>query len=61
MAGERESAGDEPAPGTAGPDADAADLGGGAPCYAPEVCAECGLLIEDRLANTCPRCGTDRG
>lgn len=37
------------------------ELGGNAPCFAPDVCAECGLLIEDRFADTCPRCGTPRG
>ena len=36
------------------------EYGGEAPCFAPDVCAECGLLIEDRLADLCPRCGAPR-
>lgn len=36
------------------------EFGGEAPCYAPDVCEVCGLLISDRLADVCPRCGTPR-
>lgn len=39
----------------------AEELGGDPPCYLPDVCEECGLLIEDRLADSCPRCGAGRG
>lgn len=36
------------------------DEGGDPACWLNQVCEECGRLIEDRLAEVCPNCGTAR-
>lgn len=47
--------------GTAAPETDSrADLGGDPPCWLDQVCPECGRMIENRLADTCPVCGAAR-
>jgi uncharacterized protein YeaO (DUF488 family) len=33
------------------------DEGGESVCWLDRVCAECGRLVEDRTARTCPACG----
>jgi len=32
------------------------DLGGDPACWLNRVCPECGLFVEDRRAQVCPRC-----
>lgn len=32
------------------------DLGGDPACWLNRVCPECGFFVEDRTADTCPRC-----
>ena len=34
------------------------DEGGDPACWLNRVCPECGLFLEDRLAQACPRCGS---
>lgn len=34
------------------------DEGGDPACWLANVCAECGLLIEGRMPQACPRCGS---
>lgn len=34
------------------------DEGGDPACWVQNVCPACGLLVEGRLPERCPRCGT---
>lgn len=40
------------------PTDDVPEIPGGDPvCWLSQVCGECGLLVEEELPATCPRCG----